>query len=146
MSHRGQDLLTGDLFAVPQPEAPYPAAFDFRAQVAHLVAAVLKDTASDRFALASRASHLAGVEVSKYMLDAYSSEARETFNLPFWLVPAIESACDSYELTNWLVGVRGGRLLVGREVLNAKLGQLERMRDAAGRQIRELKRRMGETG
>lgn len=93
---------------------------------------------------ALRGSRLTGSEVSKYMLDAYASAARDTFNLPFWLVPVLETVCGTHDLTNWLVGVRGGKLLVGREALTADLGRLERARDEAGRLIKELKKRMGE--
>lgn len=143
-----RDDQTFDMFEVPQPVAPLPASMDYRAQVAALVAEMLKaaDKAGegDRIEIAARMTRIAGIDVSKYMLDAYASEGRETFNVPLWLIPALESACGSHDLTNWLVGVRGGRLLIGKEALTAELGRLERMRDQAGQRIRELKKRMGE--
>lgn len=139
-----RDGRTLDLFEVPQPAAPTPASMDYRLQVSALVAEILKAAEGDRYELASRMSKLTGMDVSKYMLDAYSSEARETFNLPFWLVPALETVCSTHVLTNWLVGMRGGRLLIGREVLAAELGKLERQRDEASRLIRELKKTMGD--
>ena len=141
---RKPDPFTGDLFEVPQPADPIPAALDYRAQVAHLVAEALKQADQDRFDIAADMSRLTGREITKYMLDAYASEGRETFNLPLWEVPALEQAAHTHVLTNWLVGVRGGKLLIGREALNAELGKLERLRDQAARQIRDLKKRMGE--
>jgi len=139
-----RDHVTADLFEVPQPQAPLPASADYRAQVSHLVSEILKHADGDRIEIAARMSRLTGADISKYMLDAYASEARDTFNAPFWLIPALEVACGTHGLTNWLVGVRGGRLLIGREALTAELGRLERMRDEAGQRIRDLKRRMGE--
>ena len=137
MSHR--DTSTGDLFAVPQPAAPVPGALDYRATVAHLLADMLRTSGQDRYGIAAAASRLAGKDVSKYMLDAYTSESREEFNLPAWLVPSLEAACESHAISAWLAGVRGGRLLIGREALNAELGRLERQRDEAGQQIRALR-------
>ena len=137
MSRR--DTSTGDLFAVPQPAAPVPGALDYRATVAHLLADMLRTSGQDRYGIAAAASRLAGKDVSKYMLDAYTSESREEFNLPAWLVPSLEAACESHAISAWLAGVRGGRLLIGREALNAELGRLERQRDEAGQQIRALR-------
>lgn len=139
-----RDPLTIDLFEVPQPAAPLPASMDYRAQVSALVSDMLKKTDLDRFAIAAQCSRLSGTEVSKYMLDAYASEAREAYNIPFWMVPILEEACQSHDLTNWLVGVRGGRLYLGKDVLHAELGKLEKERDENARLIKELKKRMGE--
>jgi hypothetical protein len=140
-----RDPFTRDLFEVPQPAAPIPAGMDYRAQVAALVARVFKEAdAHDRYEIAARMSRLAGREVSKYMLDAYTSEAREEFNLPFWLVPALETACGTHDLTNWLVATRGGRLFVGREALAADLGRLEKQKIEIERLIKKLKKQMGE--
>jgi len=143
MAPRRKDALTGDLFAVPEAHVQAPAAYDFREHVAELVAEVLRQADGDRFDIGARVSRLTGKEVSKWMLDAYTSPAREEFNLPFWLVAAIEVACKSHALTNWLTTIRGGRLLVGRQALDAELGKLQRIHDETSRRIRELKRQMG---
>lgn len=139
-----RDPLTLDLFAVPQPAASLPASMDYRREVAHLVGVALKDADGDRYEIASRMSRLEGREVSKYMLDAWSSESRDAYNLPFYQVAVLEAACHTHALSNWLADKRGGRLLVGRETLNAELGKLERLKEEAARKIRELKKVMGE--
>lgn len=138
------DPFTGDLFAIPQPSAPLPASHDYRPQVAHLVGETLRASGLDRYRVAAEMSRLTGREITKTMLDAYASEGRETFNLPFWEVPALEAACQSHGLGCWLAQVRGGRLLVGRETLTAELGRLEQARDTAAKRIRDIKRLMGE--
>lgn len=138
-----RDRYTRDLFEVPQPAAPVPASMDYRAQVSIIAADMMKKADCDRHDLAARCSRLTGTDISKHMLDAYASEARDTFNLPFWVAPVLEVACTSHDLSNWLAGVRGGRLLVGRDALMAELGKLERARDEAGRMIRDLKKQMG---
>ncbi len=140
-----RDTLTGDLFAVPRPAQALAGSHDFRPVVAGLVGQALHAAVSDRHEIAASMSRLAGRDVSKYMLDAYSSGAREEFNLPLWLVPAFEASCQTHALTAWLVDVRGGRMLIGREALNAELGRLEQLREQASKRIREVKKQMGET-
>ena len=141
---RARDTRTLDLFEVPQPAAPVPASMDYRATVAHLVAEMLKQAEGDRYAIAAKVSRLTGKEVTKAMLDAYTSEAREAWNLPFWLGPVIEAACESHALTNWLADVRGGRLYLGKENLTAQLGRLIKAKEETDQQIKRLKKLMGE--
>lgn len=144
MSHKRAHDQVPCLFDVPEAAPPDPGSQSHRQAVSHLVSDVLKGTHKDRYTIAADMSRLSGREVSKYMLDAYCSEAREEFNLPFYLVPALEVACDSHALTAWLARVRGGRLHVGREALDAEIGRLERLRDEAAHKIKELKKKMGE--
>lgn len=142
-----RDAMTLDLFEVPQPLPALEGTHDFRQVVAGLVGDLLEQAAAGgmtRHQVAAEASRLTGKEVSKAMLDNYTSVAHETYNIPLWLVPALESVCRGHVLTQWLVGTRGGKLLVGREALNAELGRLERARDEAARKIKALKNVMGE--
>lgn len=140
-----RDTQTPDLFAVPQPAAPVPASMDYRATLAHLIADMLRESGHDRYALAAMTSRLVGKEVSKYMLDAYTAESREEFNLPAYLIPALETACESHAISNWLAGVRGARLMVGRDAVTAEIGRIERQRDELTEQIRAIKARLRRT-
>lgn len=138
---RRHDLSTGDLFTLPQPAAPVPASMDYRAQVSSLVSEMLAQAHAagiDRWEVAARASRLAGRDISKAMLDGYTSEAREEFNVPFWVVPLLETVCGSTLLTQWLARVRGGVLKVGAETLDAEIGRLLHEREKAGDQLRQL--------
>lgn len=141
---KARDTQTLDLFEVPQPAAALPASMDYRREVAGLVGQILKEAEGDRFEIAARMSRLSGHEVSKYMLDAWSSESRDAYNMPFYQAAVFEAACNTHLLTNWLADKRGGRLLVGKETLNAELGRMERMKEDLTRKIREVKKVMGE--
>ena len=145
MARKTGDDQTRDLFEIPEPD-PLPAELDCRVQVSALVGRMLTQTDADRFAVAADCSRMTGREVSKNMLDAYSSEARDAFNIPLYLVPAAEAACDSHDLSNWLARVRGGRLLLGRDALAGELARLERQRSLASKQINKLRRVMEVTG
>ena len=92
-TRRRADALTSDMFAMPRPAAQIPGSMDFRQPISLLVGDMLKDAHAagiDRFEIAARASRLAGRDVSKAMLDGYTAESREEFNVPLWLAPVLE--------------------------------------------------------
>lgn len=149
--NRTRDTLSGDLFFdIPRPAPPVPASMDFRPQLSVLVGDMLAAAQAsapdvDRFVIAGRASRLAGKEISKAMLDGYTAESRETFNLPLWCVPALETACNSTVLTEWLAGVRGGRLVLGPAALDEEIGRLEGEKELINERLkaaRDLRRRV----
>jgi hypothetical protein len=132
-----RDRTTPDLFAVTPP-TPVAGTQEYRATVAEIVSAMLKESGVDRYEIAARMSRLAGREISKYMLDAWSAESREDHNLPFALAPVLEAACESHLLSAWLAATRGGRLYVGRDALAVQVGLLKQSRDEINEQIRLL--------
>ncbi|PHN55630.1 hypothetical protein AO268_04105 [Pseudomonas sp. ICMP 8385] len=141
---RIKDDRTLDIFSVPQPVLSIPGLGNYAAQVSELVSEILKESELDRYEIAARMSRLSGDDVSKNMLDAWSSPARTDHNLPLYRAALLEEVCASHVLTNWQVHLRGGRVAYGRDALNAELGRLERLRDDAGRKARELKRVLGD--
>ncbi len=143
---RNRDTRTLDMFEIPQPACGIPGSMDYSIEVSALVSAALRESPLDRYQVAADMSRLSGREISKHMLDAWSAESRENHNMPFYLAPVLETALETHLFSNWLADKRGGRLLVGREALNAELGKQEKLKDEAARKIRELKRIMGELG
>ncbi len=140
---RIRDQRTADLFEVPQPAPEAPGSQDYRAEIANLVSSLLKKApCEDRFEVAARMSRLLGREISKYMLDAWSSEAREAHNIPLYVIPVMEAVCQANDFAVWHAAKVGARVLVGRDVLTAELGKLERVRDEAAQGIRALKQLM----
>lgn len=137
-----RDSHTADLFAVPRPASPLPGSQDYRPVIAGMVGQMLDLAArigKDRYAVAAEVSRLAGKEVSKYMLDAYSANSRDDYNVPAWLMPLIEAVCECHIYSSWLAGVRGGQLSIGRDALAAELGRVTRERDELTERQRALK-------
>lgn len=140
-----RDTSTGDLFVdIPRPAPALPATMDFRGELSALVGDMLAearraDDSRDRYGICAAMSRLTDHDVTKPMLDGYTSAAREAFNLPFWLVPALETACDSTRLTEWLAAKRGGRVLLGPDALDAEIGRLEGEREVVADRLRELR-------
>lgn len=138
-----RDVVTPDLFEIPRAIAPVPASMDFRTQVSHLISAMLADAAAagiDRYEVSARASRLAGRDITKAMLDGYTSEARDDFNVPFWIVPILEIVCSSTSASDWHAEKLGGRARYGAATLDAEIGRLEHVADLAALQARDLKR------
>jgi len=142
---RRRDTASGDMFFdIPRPAPSLPASMDFRPQLSVLVgdmltAAQASDPELDRYSIAARASRLAGKEISKAMLDGYTAESREAFNLPLWCVPALETACGSTLLSQWLAEIRGGRLVLGPAALDEEIGRLQGDREVIDDRLKELR-------
>lgn len=141
---RVKDTATIDIFEVPQPVHPAPGSGNYAAQVSELVARVLKSSPHDRYEIAAQMSRLSGDDVSKHMLDAWSSPARCEHNIPLYRVPLLEEVCQSHAFTDWMVHLRGGRVAYGREALAAQYGKMQQMKDKLQAEMREMKRLMGE--
>ncbi|MCF6763806.1 MULTISPECIES: hypothetical protein [Pseudomonas] len=141
---RVKDDRTLDIFSVPQPILSVPGHGNYAVQVSEMVSDLLKGSELDRYEIAARMSRLSGDDVSKNMLDAWSSPARADHNLPLYRAALLEEVCASHLLTNWQVHLRGGRVAYGREALDAELGRLSRVAADATRKARELKKLLGD--
>ena len=139
---RRSDALTGDMFAVPRPAAKVPGSMNFRALVSGRISDMLDGARAaglDRWEVAAQASRLSGHDVSKNMLDGYTSEARDAFNCPLWLAPVLEIVCRSTAAAELHGGVVGGQLLLGAAAIDAEIGRLEGERDKVTEQLRHMK-------
>lgn len=135
-----RDTLTMDLFEVPAARAPLPGALDVGVQLRHLLSDLLKDAALSRHQVAARMSELLGHDISKHQLDSWTAESREGWRFPLEYLPALETALGTHDITAWLADLRGARLSVGKEALEAQLGKIERMKDDLNRQEKALKK------
>lgn len=141
---RHPDLLSGDLFVVPAEPQQLPGALEFSLAVRRLVADAIKASPLTIYQIAARMAELIGVEITVHQLHAWTAPSRDSWRFPLEYVPAFEAATETHSITAWLAGVRGGQLQIGRDVLHAELGRLERQRDEAARKIKQLKNIMGE--
>lgn len=131
-----KDDATGDLFATPTPVLPV----DYRSTMCELVAAMLREFPGDRYAASAEISRRANRSVSKCMLDGYTSPAREEFNLPAYVIPALENTCNSRLITRFLATSGGGRVVFGPEVIDAEIGRMERQRDELNARIGQMRK------
>lgn len=140
---RSVDTMTPDMFELlPPPAASSAGSLACRVEIAHAMSDALKG--HDRYEIAAAMSRLLGRDISKFILDAYTAESREDHIPPLDTAIAFDIATGSQTLANLFAAKLGARLLVGKDALDAKLGQLERIRDEAAQQIKQIKRVMGE--
>lgn len=141
---RADDLLTLDLFEVPVPVRPTPGALAVGPALRGLLSDLLKRAPMSRHEVAARMSELTGDHISKHQLDSWTAESREGWRFPLEYLPAFEEAIHTHDVTAWVADLRGARLSVGREALEAQLGKVAQMRDELARQERQLKKLLGE--
>lgn len=139
-----RDVLTMDLFEVPVPTPSVPGAMNFSLPLRHLLSDALKSSPIKREAVATQMSILTGDNISIHSLNNWVAESREGWRFPLEYLAAFEVATETTALTAWIASVRGGKVLMGKEALDAEIGKLERRRDEAMKQIKLLKRAMGD--
>ena len=138
------DPLTLDLFEVPVARNPLPGALAIGLALRHLLADLLKASPRQRFEIAAHMTELIGHEITKHQLDSWTADSREGWRFPLEYLPAFEVACETHAITAWLADLRGCKVLVGKEALDAEIGKLERLKEDAAKQIKKLKHAMGE--
>lgn len=94
--------------------------------VAACVARALKEDERPRAHVAGAMSALLDDEISKLMLDAYASEARDNHNISAGRFFALIAATGRFDLLDAVLTRFGARVLVGEEVLTAELGHVDR--------------------
>ncbi|MAM39313.1 MAG: hypothetical protein CL949_15740 [Erythrobacter sp.] len=136
-SHPNQIAFCFDPPSAPSGEAAL-AGFERRTNV--FVGEMLNSDDRDRYAIAAEVSKLLGSDVSKAMLDAYSSPAREDHKVPFTRLMAIVAVTERYDLLDKHMREAGCGVVTGRELETAELGSLEqeiRQMQARARELRK---------
>jgi hypothetical protein len=137
-AHPGQ---LGFDWNVPVPARGEGALAGFERRVNALVGTILASDPRSRYDIAARMSELLDEDISKSMLDAYSSPARDDHRVPFCRLAALVLVTDRQDLLRDVMGTLGVSLLIGAEVETARIGQLEQVVEQARREIREIKGR-----
>lgn len=106
--------------------------------IAASVAYALKDEPRSRFEVAGAMSALLDEQVTKLMLDAYASEAREGHNISAARLFALIAATQRFDLLDAIMRRIGAALLVGDELITARLGHLKAQQRALTAEIRKI--------
>ncbi|MFZ4540074.1 hypothetical protein, partial [Propionivibrio sp.] len=120
-----RDPMTLDLFEVPVPRNPTPGALAVGPSLRQLLSDLMKDSPRSRVDIAAHMSELTGHDISKHQLDSWTADSREGWRFPLEYLPAFEVALASHALIAWLADLRGCKVLVGKDALDAEIGKLE---------------------
>lgn len=128
-------------------EPPTPATMDadlagLDRLIAASVADMLKNDPRSRHEVAGAMSGLLGDEVTKAMLDAYASEARDNHNISASRLLAIIAVTERFDIADVLLRRIGASVLVGEELLLARLGNAKAQRAKLDEEIRTLRKRV----
>ena len=125
-------------FDVPVPARAVSGLAGLDREISATVGLMLKEDSRSRYELAGAMSELLDDDVSKTMLDAYASEAKEAWAISAARLLALTAVTDRYDLLDRLTRRIGAALLVGEEVLTAELGPIDRQMEQRRRRRREI--------
>lgn len=139
MRRRG-DLLTGDLFEIPQPVPMRPGSLEFRVEIARTMTEALDG--KNRYQVAATIQELTGYQFTKASLDAMTAPSREHIpNLE--RAAAFDLATGSNALLGLYAAKLGARVTVGEQVLDTEIGRIEREIHMGRERLKQLKQQRG---
>ena len=109
------------------------------AQIASACGRALNDDKRSRGEIAGHMSALTSENVTRWMLDAYASEARDGHNVSAARFLALIAATGRFDILDAVITRIGARILVGAEVHAARLGHLLAAKAQLDEQIRSLR-------
>lgn len=112
----------------PVPKAPPSIAgsLEYAYELCGILSRALKDCPDSRAVVAAKMSDLTGEQISEAMINAWTSPAHDRHRFPFEFAGAFEAATGTTCLQELLARKRGCKVLAGRQVLEAELGNIQR--------------------
>lgn len=92
--------------------------------IAASVARMLRDDPRTRDEISAAMGELLDEDVSRGMLDAYASEARDKHNISAGRFIALIAVCKRYDILDHVLRRIGAAVLVGEEIATARAGHL----------------------
>lgn len=129
----------GFVFDPPSAVAEEAALAGFEQRVNRMVGEMLNSDGRSREVIAAEMSVLLGEEVSRAMLDAYSSPARSDHKVPFSRLMALVVVTKRYDLLDRRMRETGCGVLVGEELHTARIGHLQQRKKQIEEELRKLK-------
>lgn len=116
----------GFTFAEPVAREGAAGLAGLEAMVCRTVGSILASDSRPREYIAAEMSILLDEDVSKSMLDAYSSPARADHKVPMSRFLALVQVTKRHDLLDPILREIGAAILIGAEVKTARLGQIDR--------------------
>lgn len=130
----------GFTFEPPKPATSPAELAGFDRFIAASVGQVLKDDARSRYEVAMAMSELLDEEVTKLMLDAYASEARDNHNISAGRFLALIAVTSRHDILDHVLRRIGAAVLVGEEIATARAGHLRATIDRLREELKVVER------
>ena len=128
-------------FEAPTPASTPAALAGADRRMAIAVAEALNGDDRPRAILAAEMSLLLDEDVSKAMLDAYASPARDAHNVPAHRLLALIAVTSRFDLLDRQLRAIGAAVLVGEELQAARVGHLRVMLERTKQELKDAEAR-----
>jgi hypothetical protein len=128
----------GFVFEPPAPATAEAALAGIEQRICRTVGVMLNSDRRSRERLAAEMSVLLDEEVSRAMLDAYSSPARTEHKVPMSRFLALVAVTGRHDLLDPLLREIGAAVLVGAEVHTARIGHIKQHIDQLRAEMKQL--------
>ena len=109
-------------------------------RIASAIALIIKEEPRSRYEVAGEVSRLLDDEVSKAMIDAYSSEAKENHNISAGRFYALIAATGRFDIFREFCTDIGVDLVIGDEIYTAELGHIAALKAQLAERESKLKK------
>lgn len=131
--------LTGSWYPAPPVPRLVPGSLACGPRLCGVLSDAIAASGRSRAEIAARMSDLTDDTVTEAMLNSWTAKSHERHRFPVEHAAAFEVATGSLVIQTLLSELRGTRVLVAAEVVDAELGRVHRQMDALRRKERELK-------
>lgn len=101
-----------------------------RKEIAKVMVKTLSACGIDREEIAKKMSGILGRKITKHMLDAYASEARNTHTPALDVAIAFDLATGQAALSGYFVAKFGGEIVLGKDIPLLKVARIQREKEA----------------
>lgn len=141
---RKTDTQTMDMFYVPPPPVTSDGGLACcRVEIARIMSLSMKG--QDREEIACKISRITGRALSKYRLNQMCAESAEAHTPPLDQAVAFDVVTGTNALAEFFASKVGGKLVIGKEALDVNLAKKLRQLDELSKEIKMLKRVIGES-
>ena len=129
------------LFQASRQTTPGVGSHDFSHRFCHLLSAALKGCQKDRYEVACEMSRLTGDDITKAMLDSWTSQSKEQNRFPAQYLPAFMFVVGSNEPLEFLADKSGCLALTGDEAAMVVEARIDHAIKDLQKKKRDLKKR-----
>lgn len=139
----GREAPTPDLF-----DGPFDGSLSCASELSVVLntlidAAQHRGVISSRQDLATRMSRLTGDTITKQMIDAWTASSKKAWRFPFEYAAAIEAACQTHDLQEFLARKRNTHVISGDELLYVEWGRLQHEKEKIAAREMAIKEHLG---
>ncbi len=121
MSPKKLDISQLDLFKRVDDE---PGSLDIASNIRQIVTRSIKQSPQSRWHIAASMAELTGKDISKYTIDSWSCESKQSHRLPAEYVPALVRAVGDTSLIESLCRYCHGTFVPDQDLLQLELGKI----------------------